>query len=111
MFTSLKAAELLAAEGIEAEVIDLRSLRPWDKDAVVGSLQKTNRMLVAEEAWPMASYGNWLASWIQQECFDLLDAPVKVLSGLDIPYPYAKSLEKEMAPNPEKVAAAAKTLL
>lgn len=109
--TCLKAAELLAQEGISAEVCDLRTLRPLDEQTVFQSVKKTNRALIVQEAWPIASYGSWLAALIQEQLFDYLDAPVKVLSGLDCPYPYSKVLEKKMAPKPENVVAQAKTLL
>lgn len=109
--TSLLAAEKLAAEGINAEVVDLRTLRPLDKEAMFNSIKKTNRAIIVQEAWPQASVGTWLAGMIQEEIFDYLDAPVKVLSGRDCPYPYSKSLEKTMAPNPDTVAQAAKSVL
>lgn len=107
----LKAAELLAAEGIDAEVVDLRSLRPLDKNAVLNSVKKTNHVLIVQEAWPQASVGTWLSSLISEEAFDYLDAPVITLSGRDCPYPYSKTLESEMAPNPEAIVAAAKKSL
>jgi len=108
VFTCLSAAEILASEGIQAEVLDLRTIRPLDREAVFNSVKKTNRVVIVQEAWPQASVGSWLASVIQEELFDYLDAPIRVLSGRDCPYPYAKSLEKMMAPNPEMVAEAAR---
>ena len=108
--TSLLAAEQLAADGINAEVIDLRTIRPLDQQTIFESVKKTNRALIVQEAWPQASVGTYLAALIQQELFDHLDAPVTVLSGRDCPYPYARSLEKMMAPTPEIVVEAAKKL-
>lgn len=107
----LEAAKQLANDGINAEVVDLRSLRPLDKDAVLNSVKKTNRAVIVQEAWPQASVGTWISSLISEEAFDYLDAPVITLSGLDYPYPYSKVLEKEMAPDPEKICAAVKRLL
>ncbi len=104
--TSLQAAEALAVQGISCEVIDLRTIRPLDKETVYNSVKKTNRVVVVQEAWPQASVGSWLAGIIQEDLFDYLDAPVKVLSGRDCPYAYAKSLEKMMAPTPEMVVEA-----
>ena len=104
--TCLAAAENLASSGMNAEVIDLRTIRPLDKETVFASVKKTNRVVVVQEAWPQASVGSWLAALISEELFDYLDAPVMVLSGRDCPYPYAKSLEKMMAPDSEAVAEA-----
>lgn len=109
--TALRGAEILAEQGISAEVVDLRSLRPLDEAAILTSLQKTNRVVIVQEAWPMASYGSWLASRIQEQWFDLLDGPIITLSGRDCPYPYARSVEKMMSPTGETVAEAAKRLL
>ena len=108
--TCLQAAESLYEQGIQAEVIDLRTIRPLDKQTVFNSVMKNNRVLVVQEAWPQASVGSWLAAIIQEELFDYLDAPVTVLSGRDCPYPYARSLEKMMAPTVEMVVAAARKL-
>ncbi|MFN8391065.1 MAG: pyruvate dehydrogenase complex E1 component subunit beta [Bdellovibrionota bacterium] len=109
--TSLQAANQLAEIGINAEVIDLRSIRPLDTAAVFASVKKTNRVVVVQEAWPQASVGTWLAALIQEELFDYLDAPVITLSGRDCPYPYARSLEKMMAPNPDHVMEAVKKVV
>lgn len=102
--TSLAAATKLADSGVNVEVIDLRSIRPLDKETIYSSIMKTNRVVIVQEAWPIASVGSWLASLIQEELFDYLDAPVRVLSGRDCPYPYAKSMEAMMAPTPDHVA-------
>ena len=94
MTYALQAAEALAEDGISAEVIDLRSLRPMDTDAVVRSVRKTNRCVTVEEGWPVGSIGNYISSVLMQEAFDFLDAPVICLSGKDVPMPYAANLEK-----------------
>lgn len=109
--TSLTAAEQLSEENIYVEVIDLRTLRPLDEEHVFSSVKKTNRVLIVEEAWPMASYGSWLSSKIAVELFDYLDAPPLVHSGLDYPYPYAKNLEYYMRPRPESVIEYVRKLL
>lgn len=109
--TCLAAAEKLAQDGINAEVVDLRTLRPLDKETMFNSIKKTNRAVVVQEAWPQASVGSWLASMIQEELFDYLDAPIKVLSGRDCPYPYSKSLEKMMSPTPDIVAETTKKII
>jgi len=109
--TSLAAAELLAADGISAEVIDCRTIRPLDEGMIYNSVRKTNRALVVQEAHPQASVGAWIASLINEKMFDHLDAPVKVLSSLDFPQPYSKALEKLMMPTPEQVAEKVKSLL
>lgn len=106
--TCIQAAEMLAEQGLSAEVIDLRTIRPLDKDTIFRSVMKTNRVVIIQEAWPQASVGSWIAAVIQEELFDYLDAPVMVLSGRDCCYPYARSLEKMMAPNAEDVANAAR---
>jgi pyruvate dehydrogenase E1 component beta subunit len=94
MTYTLEAAELLAAEGISAEVIDLRTLRPLDYDTVLASVMKTNRCVTIEEGFPVASIGNHLGAWIMQNAFDYLDAPVINCTGKDVPMPYAANLEK-----------------
>ena len=91
---ALEAAEKLAADGIEAEVIDLRTLRPMDTGTVLNSVMKTNRCVTVEEGWPQGSVGSWISSVIMQEAFDYLDAPVINCTGKDVPMPYAANLEK-----------------
>jgi pyruvate dehydrogenase E1 component beta subunit len=108
--TCLSAAQLLESEGIDAEVIDLRSLRPLDDETIAASIRKTNRAIVVQEAWPVASYGAFLAAYIGERLFDHLDAPVMTLSGLDCPQPYAKSLESVVRPDAHRVATAIKRL-
>ena len=94
MTYALEAAEKLAEDGIEAEVIDLRTLRPMDTPAVIKSVMKTNRCVTVEEGWPQGSVGNYISSVIMQEAFDYLDAPVINCTGKDVPMPYAANLEK-----------------
>ena len=94
MTYALDAAERLAADGIEAEVIDLRTLRPLDTATVLASLRKTNRCVTVEEGFPQSSVGNYLTSLIMEQAFDWLDAPVINLTGKDVPMPYAANLEK-----------------
>ena len=105
---ALQAAERLAEEGIEAEVVDLRSLRPLDVDTVLGSVKKTNRAVVVEEGWPVCNVGAQIVDDIQREAFDWLDAPVARVSGLDVPMPYARNLEKMVFPDAEHVVRAVK---
>lgn len=109
--TCLKAAELLAADGIEAEVIDPRTLRPLDEALIFGSVRKTNRVVVVEEGWPQASVGCHIINRIQQECFDWLDAPVGHVASVDTPMPYAPNLEAQVLPTPERVVAACNAVL
>ncbi|MDB6182787.1 pyruvate dehydrogenase complex E1 component subunit beta [Paracoccus fistulariae] len=94
MAHSLEAAEKLAEEGIEAEVIDLRTLRPIDYDTVISSVQKTNRAITVEEGFPVGSIGNHISAYIMENAFDYLDAPVINCTGKDVPMPYAANLEK-----------------
>jgi pyruvate dehydrogenase E1 component beta subunit len=94
MTYALEAADKLAEEGISAEVIDLRTLRPLDKDTVIKSVMKTNRCVTVEEGFPVCSIGNHISSILMQEAFDYLDAPVINCTGKDVPMPYAANLEK-----------------
>jgi pyruvate dehydrogenase E1 component beta subunit len=107
---SLEAAEALAAEGIEAEVIDLRSLRPLDGETLTASIKKTNRLVTVEEGWPSAGIGAELAALAQETAFDWLDAPVKRVSGVDVLLPYAANLERLALPQAETIVAAAKAV-
>jgi len=91
---ALEAAEILAGEGIDAEVVDLRTLRPLDKDTVLKSLAKTNRIVVVEEGWPTCSIASEVAAFVMEEGFDDLDAPVLRVANEDVPLPYAANLEK-----------------
>ena len=94
MTYALEAAEKLAEDGIDAEVIDLRTLRPIDYDTVIASVMKTNRCVTVEEGWPVASIGNHISATLMQRAFDYLDAPVINCTGKDVPMPYAANLEK-----------------
>ena len=94
MTYALEAAEKLAEDGIEAEVIDLRTLRPMDTDTVIASVMKTNRCVTVEEGWPVPSIGSYISSMLMQQAFDYLDAPVINCTGKDVPMPYAANLEK-----------------
>jgi pyruvate dehydrogenase E1 component beta subunit len=105
---ALQAAEELEKTGISAEVIDLRSLRPFDADTVAASVKKTNRIVTVEEGWPFAGIGAEIAALIMEKCFDWLDAPVKRVSGKDVPLPYAANLEHLAVPQVEDIAAAAR---
>ncbi|HIQ18571.1 MAG TPA: pyruvate dehydrogenase complex E1 component subunit beta [Novosphingobium capsulatum] len=105
---ALEAAEKLAAEGIEAEVIDLRTLRPLDKDTVLASLAKTNRMVVAEEGFPVCSVASEIIAIAMEEGFDNLDAPVLRVCNEDVPMPYAANLEKAALIDAGKIVAAVK---
>jgi pyruvate dehydrogenase E1 component beta subunit len=106
---ALQAAEKLAAEHeVEAEVVDLRSLRPLDLETYVASVKKTNRAVVLEEGWPVAGIGAQIVDDIQREAFDYLDAPVARVSGLDVPMHYARALEKIIVPDAEAVIRAVK---
>ena len=108
MTYTLEAAEKLAAEGISAEVIDLRTLRPLDYDTILASVKKTNRCVTIEEGFPVASVGNHLGAWIMQNAFDHLDAPVINCTGKDVPMPYAANLEKLALVTTAEVVAAAR---
>ncbi len=105
------AAEQLQKEGIEVEVIDLRSLRPLDEDAVFTSVRKTNRAVIVDEAWPVASFGSYLGWLISQKCFDHLDAPVELVCQEDVPIPYNHTLELAALPSIEKIVSAIKKSL
>ncbi|MFD1787207.1 pyruvate dehydrogenase complex E1 component subunit beta [Sphingomonas floccifaciens] len=105
---SLEAADKLAEEGIDAEVIDLRTLRPLDKKTVLKSLAKTNRIVVAEEGWPTCSIASEIAAFVMEEGFDDLDAPVLRVANEDVPLPYAANLEKLALITADKVVAAVK---
>ena len=108
---ALAAADELAKEGIEAEVINLRTIRPLDVETIAASVRKTNRLVSVEEGWPFAGIGSELAAQMMEHCFDHLDAPVKRVCGLDIPLPYAANLEKLSLPQAPDIAAAAKAVL
>ncbi|MEE8277021.1 MAG: pyruvate dehydrogenase complex E1 component subunit beta [Alphaproteobacteria bacterium] len=107
---ALAAAEALAGEGIEAEIIDLRSLRPLDTATVAASVKRTNRLVTVEEGWPYAGIGAELTAAMMDAAFDWLDAPVMRVTGADVPMPYAANLERLALPQAEDIAAAAKAV-
>ena len=110
MAYALDAAKRLAQGGIEAEVIDLRTLRPLDIETVVASVKKTNRLVTVEEGWPICSIGSEVAARVTTEAFDYLDAPPAKVSGADVPMPYAANLEKLALPSVDQVVAAVKSV-
>jgi len=104
----LEAAEKLREEGIEAEVINLRSLRPLDRGALSASVRKTNRMVVVEEGWPQCGVGAEIAAVVNEDAFDHLDAPVERITGVDLPMPYAENLERLALPGVDDIVRVAK---
>ncbi len=107
----LQAADLLVAEHIDAEVIDLRTVRPIDYPAVIRSVRKTGRLVLVEESWPLGSIATEVAFKVQQEAFDYLDAPVRRVMGADVPMPYAGPLVEAYLPDPGRVVRAAKATM
>jgi pyruvate dehydrogenase E1 component beta subunit len=108
---ALQAASRLEREGASAEVVDLRSLRPLDVEAILASVRKTNRAVYLEEGWPYAGIGAQIAATIQEEAFDYLDAPVLRVTQADVPMPYAKKLEQLAKPDAQRVVEACKRVL
>ena len=108
---ALRVADVLARDGIEVQVVDLRSLRPLDAETVAESVRKTSRVLIAEEGWSTYGVGAELAARIQRLCFDDLDAPVERVGGAEVPMPYSKPLELAALPLESKIEAAARALL
>ncbi|NKB50233.1 MAG: pyruvate dehydrogenase complex E1 component subunit beta [Alphaproteobacteria bacterium] len=107
---ALEAADALAGEGISAEVIDLRTLRPLDTATIVESVKKTNRLVSVEEGWPFAGIGSEMAALMMEQAFDWLDAPVLRVHGADVPMPYAANLEKLALPQTDDIVTAAKSV-
>ena len=107
---ALQAAEILAKEGIEAEVINLRSIRPLDTETIILSVQKTNRCVTVEEGWATSGIGCEIAARIMEQAFDDLDAPVARVAGKDVPMPYAANLEVMALPQIADIVAAAKSV-
>jgi pyruvate dehydrogenase E1 component beta subunit len=105
---ALKAADILSQENIQAEIIDLRTLRPLDRTTIIDSLKKTNRLVSIEEGWPFSGIGSEIAALVMEEAFDYLDAPVVRVAGADVPMPYAKNLETLALPQVEQILAAAR---
>jgi len=108
---SFKAAQELTKEKIEAEVIDLRSLNPLDVKTIIASIKKTGRAVVVEEGWKTGGVGGEIVSLIMENAFDYLDAPVRRVSGKDVPMPYAKNLEKLAIPQLDDIITVAKDIL
>jgi pyruvate dehydrogenase E1 component beta subunit len=109
--TALEAARRLAEQGVEAEVVDPRTLRPLDDEPIFESVRKTGRCVVVEEGWPVAGFGAEVSDRVQRECFDALDAPVMRVSSADVPMPYAKTLETAYLPQPDKVIEAVRRVM
>jgi pyruvate dehydrogenase E1 component beta subunit len=108
---ALKAADTLQEQGVAADVLDLRSLRPLDEAAILASVAKTNRAVVVEEGWPHCGVGAQVVDVIQRDAFDQLDAPVLRITQADTPMPYNKQLERAAKPSPERIVAAARRVL
>jgi pyruvate dehydrogenase E1 component beta subunit len=106
-----QAADVLAKEGIRAEVIDLLTLRPIDTETIVASVRKTNRAVVVEEGWEICGMGAQIVDYVQRDCFDDLDAPVLRVHQVDVPMPYAKNLERAAKPDAQKTVAAVRQVL
>jgi pyruvate dehydrogenase E1 component beta subunit len=105
---ALEAAEILASQGIEAEVIDLRTIKPLDTDLINESVRKTNRLVTVEEGWFFGGVNATIATIVMQESFDYLDAPIATVCAKDVPLPYAANLEKAALPSVEEIVMAAK---
>jgi pyruvate dehydrogenase E1 component beta subunit len=111
MKVAFAAADELQKEGISAEVIDLRTVRPIDYPTIVESVKKTNRLVVVEEAWPLASLSSEISYHVQRYAFDYLDAPVHRVTSLDVPLPYAPTLIEAILPSVARTVKAAKSVL
>ncbi|MEX1185848.1 MAG: pyruvate dehydrogenase complex E1 component subunit beta [Gemmatimonadaceae bacterium] len=108
---AIQVADALAKEGISIDVIDLRTVRPMDVEAIAESVKKTNRAVVVEEGWELCGVGAQVVDYIQRECFDFLDAPVLRVHQADVPMPYAKNLERAAKPDAQKLTAAVRKVL
>ena len=106
----VKAEAELRALGIDAEIIDLRTIRPMDLDSVITSVKKTNRLVTVEEGFPQSSVGDFIANQVSRQAFDFLDAPVITIAGKDVPMPYAANLEKLALPNVGEIVEAVKAV-
>ena len=111
IFLALQVADELSTRGLHADVVDLRTLRPLDKETVLSSVVKTNHVMIIQEQYEVASYGAYLSHLIQKEAFDYLDAPVELVSSLEIPMPYSKVLENIILPSKDRCIEAANRLL
>jgi pyruvate dehydrogenase E1 component beta subunit len=111
LHVTLQAAEELANEGIQAEVIDLRSIRPLDIDLIIDSVKKTNRVVIAEEGWKYYGTGQGLAALIYEFAFDYMDAPIQHVNSADVPMPYSKVLERAALPRKSDIVNAVKAIV
>jgi pyruvate dehydrogenase E1 component beta subunit len=111
VLVAMQVADQLAKDGIHIDVVDLRTVRPMDVEAIATSVQKTNRCVVLEEGWPICGVGSQVVDYVQRECFDYLDAPVVRVHQEDVPMPYAKSLEKAAKPDLPKTIAAVRKVM
>src|SRR5205823_4552683 len=111
MRVALKASDELIKENINAEVIDLRTVRPIDYHTVISSVKKTNRLVIVEESWPLGAIATEVAFKVQKDAFDYLDAPVLRVMGGDVPLPYAPTLIEAYLPNPDRVVKAVKDVM
>jgi acetoin:2,6-dichlorophenolindophenol oxidoreductase subunit beta len=108
---SLEAADRLAREGIQAEVVDPRCLAPFDKETVFASVRKTNRVVIVEEAAETGAFGAQIAAWLAEELFDHLDAPIRRVAARDVPMPFSPSMEEYVLPNPDRIVAQVRRLM
>jgi pyruvate/2-oxoglutarate/acetoin dehydrogenase E1 component len=111
LLVAMEAAEALAQQGIEPELIDPRTLKPLDLDCIVSSVKKTGRLVIVEEGWGFAGLGAQIAESVYSEAFDYLDAPIVRVTGEDVPMPYSRPLEDAAIPDKERVIAAVKDLV
>ena len=107
----MTVADQLAKDGIHVDVVDLRTVRPMDVEAIKASVEKTNRAVVLEEGWELCGIGSQVVDYIQRECFDALDAPVIRVHQADVPMPYAKNLERAAKPDAAKTIAAVRKVM
>jgi pyruvate/2-oxoglutarate/acetoin dehydrogenase E1 component len=110
MYRAMEVADLLDAEGISVELVDPRTLRPMDAETIIGSVRKTHRAVVVEAGAGFAGMGSEIASFITEQAFDDLDAPVERVTGANAPMPYARNLEQAKTPSKEKIAEAIRTV-
>src|SRR5262249_40151689 len=108
LHTALEAAKLLAGEGVDVEVVDPRTLRPLDEEAIFASVKKTHRLVIVQEGWPVWGYAAEVAYRAQRPCLDYLDAPIERVTSEDVPMPYARNLELDVLPAAKDVVAAVK---
>jgi len=108
---AMQAADQMAKDGIRVDVVDLRTVRPMDEEAIKTSVMKTNRAVVLEEGWPVSGIGGQIVDYIQRECFDSLDSPVLRVHQADVPMPYAKNLERAAKPDAAKTIEAVRKVM